>query len=213
MLDKNFFYDREHARQYLTGCTITYKNEPVSINAVEGSRQKGIFLILLPFAPNKKGDGIGVPLDDKDLDFTPIKLGFVNWPRESKPHGKFFTVVRTARQAARRWKVGLYEGNFLVRGLDVSRPTDIGPRHLLSSVELRNTITGQMPKLDEVLKSLKIMVPTASMAFDRNFAIDAHNKLWHIHVDSSVGDVKGDKLELAPKYKFLSEQLAEAIRK
>lgn len=200
------FFDREHATQYLTGSIIRYDGKPVAVYGIEKlAGAKGLSLSVYP-TDNKRASTIStVPIDDPKIDMTPLPLGFVNIKSDDEDGN---IVVRVQRYPARRWKVGSYEGNTMVRSLYKDTPAPLPFNYVVSNSQFKHTITGNMPKFEEVKAKMK---PRSAWAFDRNFAMDSDLRVFHIHIMDPIGKVEDGKIELDGKYKFLAEQLEEAV--
>jgi len=190
------FVDAGHANQYLSGCLILYKNEPIYISEVFTDRRR----ILLRYAANfhrhigEKYDELNIR--DEDIDMTPFPMGYVNMPKIT---GKT-EIVSTFRTPARLMKIGLCSDNLYTVG---------GTRSVIYTKAFYNTVLGKFPTVEEALEEAE---EGSNVAFSRHFAINNKGQVNYLHLDDPVGVVKNDNIILNDEYIFLKEKLEKDMQ-
>jgi len=121
------------------------------------------------------------------LNLEPVSLGYVNVEDRA-----IFVVRKPMRQD---WRQGLRRENYTFLG-------DMGWDELPEK-ELRNTILGKYPSLEEA-KAITIKNNKASVAFSRNFALGGNNLYYKTRV-------VGTNMMLSPKFSYLQGRLESVL--
>ena len=196
------------ANQKIGNSILLYKGQPVLIGNTQG-RMVEVYTLPLRLEPVKK-----VSLDDPDLTYRRMQLGYVNLPDRAD---------YLMRVAIRRSRQGLGQEN--LRLFVEGRRRDIPWNTLLETRALVNTMTGVYPTFAEALDQIdwkyeKMRVDIngrpiyPSVAFTRTLAVERRNLRTYFlcyrgnQVCATVGKPKGFKL--LEEYQHLKEALEES---
>lgn len=187
--DKNF----EYLQSRLGNTVIRDKwGQPIYIRSISGKGKADVYYLL-------SGKTNILPVED--LDVSPPSLGYVNYHKicsycQRKPH--------------RYYKQGLSASNLAFNNKSCS----------IDSVYLGKTIINIYPSVDECAE-LIVNGEADSRSFSRDYALENHtpsikkNLIPFVYRDKKVGVYNFqdgvNKLELDDKFKFLKEDLEEAL--
>lgn len=177
------FADWNHANQYLSESLIRVGGETAWVRNVDEKNQ-------LWYYPPASDQRKSIRLDSKEVDFTPVPLGYVNL-------GDGYSASYTTRIPRRMWKVGLCPSN------TSSSRTRVGSG-LLCSENFAKCVKGVYPSLEEALKA-SVRWQTI-VAFSRLFAIDYDKGL--LYKDRRVGAIRDKRPVLDDKFLYLQEVLS-----
>lgn len=134
----------------------------------------------------------------KDLELTPVPLGFVN------QDGQLLYVMR---KPTRRYKQGLTREN--IHAIDVFTGKEVGLN--LHSVALSDTIRGVYPSVGDCFTAVREGAQKA-LAFSREWAVALmKDELSILHKGVVVGYVGDKSVMLNPEKYFLKESLTESL--
>lgn len=181
-------YDVQYANDRLSGTIVSYEDEPYYVNRVEANGMADV-LKLNHYRGEQREK---LPL--RELDLTPVKLGYMNLYQSSH---------YLKRSPIRQYKQGLRKNN-------MSRLAGVPPFELVS-VELYKTIKGTFPSIDECLDDIE-NDEAMGKAFSREFSFQKAPKSIHLYYKGNkVGDLKKDRPQLYSKYMNLHEKLEECM--
>lgn len=212
-----FFFNIDHASQYLNGCLVRYGGDAVRIVEVRRNQDhRGVVDVCIQYT-NRDKHGIDkrkpaprrIRIDDPLLNLTPVPLGLVNVrTKEKNPR-----VLYACRMPARQWKVGLTPRNIGIWPVIAGGYTV--PRDMLfQSSYLARTVEGDFPSYDECLEIGKDATKRANvMAFSRRFAIGSGRKVYYKALGESVGMARPAGVELFDHYAYLIEVLEKDINR
>jgi hypothetical protein len=197
---KRQFYNLDHAARYLTGCVVMVKGAPVIVREVAPNDRS--YTILYRPLGKRDGDGV-IDISSSDVDFSPPKLGFVNFRSWNEQRS-----YKTFRNPARVWKVGLYDRTLRIEGLSGTGIDD--PSSIFNSVAMANTIQGKFPSYNKAVERATSN-KDFSTAFSRRFCFDGTGNLHSLYHRKPIGKLKGNNggVELHDDYRFMSEMLSE----
>lgn len=177
-----YYKDVEYARGRLKNSVVNLDyGKPVYVIEIESSDE-----VIVQFLREESRARVNL----KDLDLTPVKLGWVN----CKGH-----VIYAARVPIRGvWRQGLCKDN-----VKLLAPSSIHARCNIPSPELGETIVGNYPTFKQALASIKT---TTGIAFSRNWALSGTNLLYKGRV---VGTYVDGKLSLNRQNEYLEDVLQE----
>jgi hypothetical protein len=121
----------------------------------------------------------------KELDLSPIPLGFVNTPS---------AVVNMYRLPSRLQKVGLCEDNTVCHINNQQRTT---------LTRTFNHARNDYPSFEEACKT-----EASGIAFNRKYAI-IDSQLFHSRLNDPIGTIKNSAIQLHKNYIYLSDELRE----
>lgn len=152
--------DLGYARQRLDSSYIRYKGLPVYVTEITGE-----FNLRLYCYGGKKE--FNKNINDPDLDFKPIPLGYVNYKAKTSTETGY-KILNEAyyleRAPQRRMKQGLVSNSVVCRHRNMGR----GIANTLLQLPLYNLIAEKFKPYAEVVKNIKV---EESIAFDRRLAI------------------------------------------
>jgi len=189
-MTKMLRYDTaEYAGNRLNESIVSYKGEPIRVNAC-GDTSNGI-VVRGEYIQN--GDTVKVLL--KDIDLTPVTLGFVNTNRG---------IGYLARVPLRRdWKQGLRMNN--LRSLYGIR------ERILRDIDLYKVIKGVYPSFQYALENT--VNDGVARAFSRNFAIvmKDDNPMIVYKYHGIVGYIKDGRPILISPHECLMQELEGSL--
>lgn len=194
----DFFYNTDHAYQYLSDSIIKIEGIPSIIGDV--ARHSKTFKI--HYQPSYNPEGIpykSILINDEAVDMSPICLGYFNKSRFEN-HRTF----RVFRKPCRDWKIGLHSSN--VKCLEYSDEIS----ELLMSRYMFNLMTNNFPSFEQALYIIN-KKETNSVAFNRHFALKGYDIYYNI-VDYKIGSVdKKGSFSLFEGSEYLGELLEKAV--
>lgn len=212
-MNRKFFYDMQHASQYLRGSVIRVAGDPVMVNdMVPRGREDRSPDIVMDYTKLGTRNRARISLADQTINYKPVPLGFANY---NCRHSGLKYSVYCSRIPARVWKVGLCRNNFYTKDVLCDNQGAYGTDryYLLVSKELGNTISSVFPKFNECL-DLMGEDPDAylSIAFSRRFSILPNGRLRYKDMEYDVGkwDEKGPVL--FDDFKYLENVLKEDMQ-
>lgn len=178
--------DFEYARHKLCDSIVRYNNEPVFVVAVNNDGATKIHDLL-----NGKYETVNL----KDLDLTPVPLGYCNWDNPTY----------VTRLPSRSWRQGIRSQTIY----------SLGHMGNIKSVPFVNMITGIYPKLQECVELVELE-EVSGLAFNRKFAIEkmVQGGIAFLYKQKRVGllDIQKSLFPfIDPKYRYLHETVEEAI--
>lgn len=184
------YVNANYANKRLVGTIVTVKNKAAHI--IEYGLKNVTYTELLTNEPKT------API--KDMDITPVKLGYVNMPR-----GFVSYIMRTPKRED--WKQGLRPSTMRLvteKGFELY-PEEI-PYNLLAK-----TIEGIFPKFKEVVKII-YQGEASSIAFNRSFAIQKDKTILY-KGEYKIGEILNEKgvYRIFDGFEWSREELEEAI--
>jgi hypothetical protein len=171
--------DLDFIRRRLNGTIISYNDTPIYVVEVN-RRGKGIFLQASNISTDED-----LEVDIDDVDFTPVRLGYVNRTRRS--------ATWLSRIPIRAWEQGLCSNHIS------STEGHFDP--VEERKNLYKTIKGDYPTIE---KASKLMDKTA---FARDFAI-LGSDIYYKDLDI-VGSYQNQNIVLKDRYMYLREYIQE----
>lgn len=185
---KTPYLDSHHdAEMRLNKTIVMHNGRPVFIQRIVGQELDVMATDLITNEdvelPSLKGEG---------WDFTPVQLGYVNFPRRDAGY--------VQRTPARRWKQGLDCGALHF------------PEHMLTTPALARTILNKYPSFQAAVNRAEGF--GVRTAFHKDWSVNRYDVDRYLleYRNRKVGVVRPDlTFELKDKYIFLQEALQEAI--
>ena len=202
---KNFFYDKQHAQNYLTGGVLLHKQEPVYIQAVEGDK----FPWTVYLQRLKNGSEYRASITELDLK-APL-LGMANITNESI--GLIFPVYYS-RLPIRQWKIGHSRNNTHLKMLLRTEQTAMEiaqPYMSFPGKALYSSIVGKYPSLEDALRKFSDY-NAIGVAFDRHWAVDRQKRLYYKSI-GRVGYIKKTSPIFVGNYKYLEKVFERAANR
>ncbi len=192
------FYDQAHARAYLHGCVIRKAEAPILIQNLQKADRMGKKWRV---DYNELGDMESniLFLPNRAIDMNPVPLGMLNGEED----GVWFV----SRQATRKWKVGLYQGNMHSYGHGLSADFYRGPN--INSSELNSCIRGLYPDYTAVMCRIRAG-KKKTLAFSRRFCVDQGSLLFKA-LREPVGIAERVEPVLFDQFAYLKEVLEEDL--
>jgi len=207
------FFDFDQAESYLNNSLIRYKGEPLFVRRVFDEDFNRFFI---RGDRSVDGEPVTVPTTSKDVDYTPMELGFFNYTKIGIPG----IVIACYRRPIRGWKVGLSSCNVSWSYHADENCNSLGPNfggddyNIIPSKPLRDSIMGEFPSFQQCLDDLSSeskFSPT-SRAWCKEFSV---NNIGQLHTPiikwEPVGSVSMDNgdIHLDKRYEFLDELVKE----
>lgn len=176
------------AERYLTDSIIRHKRIPILVQGVYPDGKK-VMLVCRKMLDNKK---IVVDTFDKDLDYSPVPLGYM-----VAPDGR---VSYTFRVPRRKWKQGLHMESFgTTNGL--GKPILGDPEHNKS---LAKTILGKFMSYAQALDNGGI--------FHRHFRIHIEENVRILeYKGTTIGSIKNGVVQLDEGRQYLEKYVKEVV--
>lgn len=190
---------------------INYKDLTYAAGRLVGTiiRRNGIPILVTDLGPHGcyfKNMLTGATEQDvypsNSFDITPVPLGNANY------NGKSYYLSRIPMR--KDWKQGLRASTTRISspGIPFIEFAE------LPNVEIARAILGDYPSLDKTIYSLKTSAQVTSMAFDRCFALDKENNIWHKGV-RNIGKLinpHNHSYSLKDEFFWARESLEEALQ-
>ncbi len=192
------FYDQAHANMYLNGCVIRKANVPILIQNLQKADYMGKKWRVDYNELGSREDNI-LFLPNRAIDMNPVPLGMLN----GEDDGVWFI----SRQATRKWKVGLYQGNMhtYAHGFDA----DHYRKPALNSPELNLCIRGLYPDYGSVMRRIRAG-KKKTLAFSRRFCVD-QGSLRFKALNEAIGIAERAEPILFDQFAYLKEVLEEDL--
>lgn len=206
MIKSSFYFDKDHANQYIGACVIRFKGDPVFVNKVMNGDKELILDISKVFEMDSPDKAQRVGISHAELDTSPFLCGFMNVTMRKGPN----MVARFSRMPARRWKVGTTHHNsqfFPLNELTYIRDWT----SYIYSKDFVVFVKGEYPSVEDAIR--ECTVDGAQRAISRHFGLCRTGKVYHQHIAPPVGKFtpKGEII-LDGQYRFLQEQLNEVVK-
>lgn len=184
------YENANYANKRLVGTIVTVKNKAAQI--LEYGLKNITYTELLTNEPKI------API--KDMDITPVKLGYINMPR-----GFISYVMRTPKRED--WKQGLRPSTMR---LVLPKGFALYPEEIPNDV-LAKTIEGVFPKFKEAVKTI-YQDRVFSIAFNRNFGIQKDKSILY-KGEHKIGEILNEKgvYRIFDDFEWSREELEEAI--
>lgn len=198
------FYDENHARTYLIGGIIRFKNKPIYIRDLqEADRQGKKYKIIYSHVGDTNNLILFFPHDE--LNMKPVPLGMMDTQN---------TTWYVQRHPSRGWKIGLNSDNISyqrISGQKRDRPRNEHPNLQFNCTPLANCISGTYLTYKQALKTI-IEGDRASAAFSRKFAINRGGLIFK-SIDDTVGICERKGPILFDHFQYLQEVLEEDMER
>ena len=202
---KNFFYDSQHAHQYLTSSVLLHKGEPIQITEVQDG--KFPWVVRFQLINNTKSGKCFIT----DLDLKSPALGMANI--EGRDSNIVFPVYYS-RVPIRQWKIGLSRNNTsmkqLLKSPAVSREMQM-PDFAFPGRGIFSAIRGEYPTLDQALRQFNNF-SALGVAFDRHWAVDRNKKLYYKSL-GRVGSIGTTSPKFNRDYTYLDKVFENCTRR
>lgn len=177
--------------QIFADTVVLYQKKPVYVNRVGADRTLRIYS--LEDMKTKLGD---VDVENEELDFTPVPLGFCNHDKDA------FYVQRLPK---RQYKQGLCKANMVVSAITGNASREGANSIVTAKVRsLAHCIEGRYPSIASAISSI-VEGGCRSVAFCRTFALDEN--LFVYYKSDKVGVMNEDtqKVSFLRNMKHLQE--------
>lgn len=206
MIQKKFF-DEQHARTYLIGSIIRYKNKPIYIKDLQNTERGGDHLkkYKVIYTPVGEDDNSILFIPNARIDMTPVPLGMMN----TNSHTWY-----VQRNPSRGWKVGLDSSNIsyqIISGQALENMGKNKPNHGFNSRYLNKCIMGDYPTYKEALRKIS-EGDRFSTAFSRKFAVNRGGLVFK-SIDDTIGVCERKGPVLFDHFQYLQEVLEEDMEK
>lgn len=198
-------YDHfQDAGAALNGCIILYKDEPYQVAEARSTDGRGlspdrIKLILAPVANMRGGEYKEVILSDADLNYTRLRIGYINSHRYNKALYFF-------RQPARRNRQGLNSENVWCHN------NGYNFQHMYNDSGLGDCLHNKYPPLAEAIKWIDSK-DWGSVAITRELAIRKDKLRGDLVLSYKGEEIAWGQLDnfVTPvQYQYLNEAIKEA---
>lgn len=181
-----------------------YKNEITYILGVEEDKKLEIL--------DLKTQKISIaPPNDKLFDFSPIRIGYVNY------RGVAHYIVRNP---IRQFKCGtassnskIFDNPFKIKTNSQFQRVRSAQSNLLgfSIPEVADAVLGKYPSINEIVKKMAEDNTIISFAFDKQFAIDVDFDIYYRNKKVGFYSIIDKQIVFLPQYEYLTRCLYVSI--
>lgn len=187
-------YDlQDYAKMRLNNTIVKLDDNPARFYYYDGWKYDVLFL-----DPDLGITRIDIKKDRDRIDITPIKLGYVNSPKDT---------IFLSRVPCRKWKQGLSPENLYAEGVVLHYFDNSALLEKISKDgSLLSTINRKYPTIHECVES---KVPKA---FHKDFAIDSNSGLLYSKGRLEIGKLGLHKIILRKNYLYLKDNLMGVLK-